>query len=176
MNQILGVVHDDDRVRVSTFVPAHSCVHGVEVLRLRGRPGLRIGDRMDPPILPREGLHASHRLRIVWIDAYEDVIVRILDSLTGPSQHPVDHAILVPACDVDRDALLRLREELRLAQRRIIDTFEAAMYPVDPVQRIENDRIDAEQEVYGGKDDGQLGDQASCLTRDLKDGQGDVPL
>ena len=108
MEDVLGIVQGNQLVfALARNLPGpHRAVDRVEAVRFRGRAGRTSHSHVHAGELPRQRLHAAHRLGVVGINTDEDVVTVVGQDLRGEFRHPVDDPALLPSRDKYGDELL----------------------------------------------------------------------
>ena len=121
MQDVLGIVQGDDLVFAPTgdFARAHGAENRVQAIGLGGRPVMG----HDSLVHTRRGfdqlVHAAVRLRIVGIDADEEIVVFVEQGFPRIVRHAVDDSPLVPGRDENGDEFFGFAPEFLERHRRL---------------------------------------------------------
>ena len=150
MNHVLGIVDCQHGVLFHTghFIQPHAAVDPIETVRLTGRT--RMGNRhlVDPGILGAKIIHTRVCLRIIRINADEDIVLLIEHHPRGVFGHFVDDAALLPGGDKQRDPLFRRQLHVPERNRRFFPVLEE----ITEEQRIKEKIVQAAEQETDRRD------------------------
>ncbi len=158
MDDVLGIMHRDAEESDAdrALVRPDAADQRVQAIGLVGRPGMRNVDAMDVGKFRRDRVDLADRVRIVGIDADEEMIIGVAQEAEIGAQHGADDIGLLPGGDHDGEGDLGLAEQFLRRHLGVAGAHDgAAIEATNPVIGIDEGVVDARHQNDQTHRDGQ---------------------
>src|SRR5271167_893458 len=132
MNEVLGIVgnHDLEPLSVLFLIETEVFVYPVEAVGFRSGPIMGAEHQVNVRKTVRHRANRLLRCAIIWVRAGENDIVLVADRAQRMFEHSLDHRVLPPQGQQDRNP--SARRGLQLANTRWKQSWLRAQTRLDP--------------------------------------------